>query len=89
MRVMVAALLLALAGCAEFSETPWEGKHRDDLVRAWGPPTEQMKLADGGARLIYVRGVINRSMTSICRMYFDTDPEGRIRSAGSRGCYPG
>lgn len=65
----------------------WAGQHRDDLVRAWGPPVREMQSTTGGSLLIYhseertsdepgdatFRGMLQR-----CRVEVETDPSGKI-----------
>lgn len=65
----------------------WAGQHRDDLVRAWGPPIKEMQSTTGGSLLIYhsderqsdapgddtFRGMLQR-----CRVEVETDSSGKI-----------
>ncbi len=54
-----AAVLLAVAGCA--AQPPAPGSTRDDLLRAWGPPTGRYVLPQGGERLEYATGPYGRT----------------------------
>ena len=54
MRIVTAALVLALAGCASTTEgdvgaarTSWHGASYEDVVRSWGAPSRTAKLEGG------------------------------------------
>ena len=84
--VALGVILLVMMACAANTVTSWEGKHRDALVRAWGPPDKTAQLSEGGTRLIYLQGVVAKSMDYMCQMVFDSDREGIIRSEWYYGC---
>jgi hypothetical protein len=86
MRHLVSGLMLLIVGCAESSTLSWEGKHRDELVRAWGAPETVMMLPEARTRMIYVRGMVAGSMDYMCRIIFETDKDGLIQSQSYYGC---
>ena len=61
--LLAAALLASLAACGPFPTREayygqlqtWVGQHSDTLVRAWGPPDKNYKMADGTLLLEYDR----------------------------------
>jgi hypothetical protein len=52
--VAVAASLL-LAGCGEERMKAMVGKSSDDLIAAWGPPTQVLESRDGGTIWVYTQ----------------------------------
>jgi len=52
--------IIFLAGCAttrayEGTLERWHGHSEQEVVEAWGKPTERVALSDGGKSLIYVK----------------------------------
>ena len=45
---MILAMTL-IAGCGTINEKmqPWVGQHQDELISAWGPPSNTAMLSDG------------------------------------------
>ena len=39
---------LLLVGCMGNKMSSWEGKHRDDLIQKWGPPSQETALKKEG-----------------------------------------
>jgi hypothetical protein len=91
--VSLALVICLLFGCTSRQErmnssmNPWVGQHQDDLLRQWGPPTQEIRLSNGGSILSYTRGkgqvfapmgnaVIG--MPRSCRQDFETDSGGTI-----------
>ena len=64
MRVLLALGLTAVMsffviGCEPSHQevlNTWVGHHRDDLMRKWGPPTQETRLSNGGSIHSYRRG---------------------------------
>lgn len=75
-----------LTGCLSQRMSSWEGKHRDDLIQKWGPPTQEAKLSKGGSSLVYVQAWANQYGANTCRMVFNTDDTGIIKSWSYYGC---
>ena len=75
----------------------WVGQPRDTLVQKWGPPDKEAPLQDGGTSLLYGQqsavglGAGNaifffaRSSAGTCRMIFNLDRGGIIRSSSHYG----
>ena len=91
MKLVAAVLMFALlAACGPSLKEvmgSWVGTHRDDLIRKWGPPTQETRLSNGGAILSYQRGgrqviapignmFVSKTLT--CRQDFETNSSGRI-----------
>lgn len=84
-----------LAGCSSLDDRMkrYVGHHRDELVRNWGPPTEETKLKKGKTRIVYVEQnplihpnqLVDPSL-SICEKIFVTDRRGIIRSYSHDNC---
>jgi hypothetical protein len=70
----LAALLLALAGCAVAPPAP--GTPRADVLRSWGQPSGEHALPDGGHRLEYASGPYGRTTWMV-----DLDATGRVQQA--------
>jgi len=102
---IVAVLLCGLltSGCATYvmnrNMKSYEGKHRDVLIRKWGPPTQEAALSDGGKSLVYISHVssysgpspmnpyaANQGSSGTCRMIFNTDKHDIIQSWAYYGC---
>jgi hypothetical protein len=93
---------LLVAACAT-GPTPadelvmkWQGRHKDMLIQAYGPPDRNRPLADGGTELIWervqphVRGGGGRHSplvySTTCAVTFQTDSSGMIRGVLQKGC---
>ena len=86
-RLLVPCLLaMLLSGCLSSVMNSWKGKHRDDLVKSWGPPTQEAALADGGKSIVYVTYSGDGSGIGTCRQIFNLDANGIIRSWAYSGC---
>ena len=83
-----------IMGCsASFSGVKphdWVGHHRDEVVQAFGAPTQEAMLGQGGKSLVYVRqtGSPNRLSESLntCRVVFNTDSRGIVKSWAFYSC---
>jgi hypothetical protein len=64
----------------------WTGRHRDELVKTWGAPSEETALPDGGSRVLYSNNWDNGYGRSTCRRVFETDAQGIIFSSSSFAC---
>lgn len=91
------AILLAgtlVSGClATFSGVKphdWVGHHREEVIQAFGSPTQEAMLGQGGKSLVYVRenGSPNRlsEQLNACRVVFNTDSRGIIKSWAFYSC---
>ena len=87
MRLLIPVLLIVLlGGCLSQQMSSWVGKHRDDLVREWGPPSQETKLTKGGTSLVYIRTWADQHGVNTCRRVFNTDDTGIIRTWSDDGC---
>lgn len=103
MRWIVWALCAVfLAGCVNRMDVgmrKYEGRHRDDLVKRFGPPTQETSLSDGGTSMVYIERSasysgpspmnpysMNEGSTRTCRMIFNADKNGIIRTWAHYGC---
>ena len=97
MRVaLISFLVIWGLGCSLFIDErlqSWKGFHRDELVRTMGPPTEETPISGGGNRIIFVERITRHptgaqvyGASSVCRMVFETDGEGIIRTVSETGC---
>jgi hypothetical protein len=68
------ALAALLTACA--TPPPAPGTAREDVLRAWGPPTATYALPEGEERLEYATGPFGRTTWMI-----DLDATGRVRQA--------
>lgn len=93
----VAALVVALllTGCLAKTMKSWEGHHKDDLIKKWGPPARETVLSDGGTSMVYFGNATYRSQAgwnhintegSMCKMVFNTDKNSVITSWSYYGC---
>lgn len=89
--VLISALL---SGCGpsqqeilESSMNSWIGHHRDELFRAWGPPSQEIQLSNGGSILTFRTGggqvyaPMGNMVVGVpvsCQKDFETDSAGRI-----------
>ena len=88
-------MCVLLAGCRTLDQRMehYVGKHRDELVNNWGPPTEEKKLKNGGTRIVYVvdNPLIHPNQyvdptLRICEKIFITDSRGIIQSYSHHNC---
>jgi hypothetical protein len=65
----------------------WVGQPRDELVRAWGPPSRETPLSTGGSLLLYHSGERQSEapegntvagMLQRCRTEIETDSYGKV-----------
>jgi hypothetical protein len=87
-----------LAGCATFgppSQDAWVGRSVDDLVVAWGAPTQEHPLQDGGRVLTWYRDMGDTSLTAggitssthhSCTTTFRVSRNGEVTHWSSIGC---
>ena len=96
MRAMVVSLclsLVVLAGCGthyNYRAEGWVGHHREELVRAWGPPALEVPLSEpgmlvGSSTIVYTQepGLYTLKygdLRSTCRMVFQATEAGVISS---------
>ncbi len=78
--------MFLLVGCLSHTMSSWEGKHRDDLIQKWGPPNQEATLSKGGTSLVYIQTWANQYGANTCRMVFNTDEGGIIKSWSYYGC---
>ena len=85
--VVVCTLLTACGPSNKEIMQSWVGMHRDDLMRSWGPPTQEVPLSTGGMLLSYTRGrgqvyaPAGNMVVGVprsCRADFETDASGKI-----------
>lgn len=76
-----------LAGCAGLSAKidSWKGRSTDDLIRAWGPPSQSENLSDGSRVISYTGGHQISGTTYDCRVWFTSDKAGKITAAEGEG----
>lgn len=79
MKTLLIVVALLLAGCVSVEKaTSWEGKPADDLVAAWGPPTNHARLSDGRLTLEYAE-------SRRCRVTFLVSASGIVQTADVAG----
>lgn len=90
--------LVLLVSCTHDRVRPvssWIGKHRDALLKEFGPPRSDTTLREGGRRLEYVP--IQHSPENsryayggmeVCRMIFMVDEAGIVTAWTFYGCRP-
>ena len=89
--LVISVLLLSCGpsqqGFLDSTMYSWVGHHRNDLVRAWGPPIQDKPLSTGGTLLVYHSSERQRDaqgndtlrdMLQRCRMEIETDSSGKI-----------
>lgn len=101
MRAVVVSLCLSLvilAGCGSYiyRAESWVGHHREELVRAWGPPSLEVPLSEpgmlvGSSTIVYTQepGVYSLKygdLRSTCRMVFQVSEAGVISSLAYHRC---
>ncbi|SFM33097.1 hypothetical protein [Variovorax sp. OV329] len=74
-RLAIAALVVALAGCASDPVNLQPGMARTDVLQRVGAPTATYPLAGGGERLQYSRAPMGFEVTNV-----DLDASGRVSS---------
>ena len=77
---------LILTGCLSSKMDSWVGHHRDELVKTRGPPNQESTLSDGGKSMVYIQYLANQYRGSTCRMVFNTDETGVVKSWSYYGC---
>ena len=95
-KVFSLSFIIFVVGCSLFPQKQlegWKGFHREDLVRAMGPPTQETSLPNGGQRLEYVERITRYPSASQlygktyeCHKTFDLDSEGTIQAVSEEGC---
>ena len=76
----------ALTGCLSSRMDSWVGHNRDELVKTWGPPNQESALSDGGKSMVYIQYLANQYGGRTCRMVFNTDEKGVVKSWSYYGC---
>jgi hypothetical protein len=97
------SLLLVISGCApallvsdEALLKTWQGKPKDELIAAFGPPASE-RSADNGTIILTWKKAQRRpsgirrmgmaeSYYTICKMEFALDQTGGVKGAAQRGC---
>ena len=97
------SLFLVISGCAPAPLVPdkallkvWQGKPKDELISALGPPASE-RSADKGTTILtwkkaqrHPSGISRMGMAesyySVCVMEFEIDQAGVVRGAAQRGC---
>ena len=101
MRTLLVSLCLStvlLAGCESinYRSESWVGHHRDELVRAWGSPSEELPLEEpgmlvGSSTIVYLQlpgGYYLKygDLRTTCRMVFQATEAGVITSLAYQRC---
>ena len=101
MRTLIVSLCLStvlLAGCGSYiyRAESWVGHHRDELVQAWGTPSEELPLDEpsmlvGSGTIVYLQlpGIYTLKygdLLSTCRMVFQVTEAGVISSLAYHRC---
>lgn len=90
--IMILPLVFLLTACGTLNKSmgQWVGKHQDELVGTWGPPTNMATLTDGRHSLVYVTQGSNTEFGlrcyGTCRKVFTTDKAGMVQSFNYSGC---
>ena len=96
-------LVLVMQGCTATKPIPdealfktWQGKPKDELVAAFGPPSGERPLEKGTTILMWKKaqrhpsGISRMGMAesyySICVREFEVDQAGVVQGAAQRGC---
>ena len=95
-KVFSLSFILTVVGCSLFPQEQlegWKGFHREDLLRAMGPPTQETSLPNGGQRLEYIQRITRYPSASQlygqsheCHKIFELDSEGTIQAVSETGC---
>ncbi len=66
----------------------WFNHHRDELIRVWGPPSQEEAFGHGGRSIIYIEREFNKygGLHRICRKAFNTNFHGEITSVVAENC---
>ena len=97
------SLLLVIPGCASAPLTPddallktWQGKPKDELIAAFGPPTSERKSDKGITTLIWERpqrhpsGIgrmgMAQSYYTVCVREFEIDLAGLVQGVYQHNC---
>lgn len=101
MRTLLFSLCLStvlLAGCETYNyrAESWVGHHRDELVSAWGAPSEELPLSEpgmlmGSSTIVYTQapGLYSLQygdLRTTCRMVFQANEAGLISSLAYHRC---
>lgn len=101
MRTVLVSLCLStvfVAGCGSvnYRAESWVGHHRDELVRAWGSPSEELPLDEpgilaGSSTIVYLQlpgsySLKYGDLRSTCRMVFQASEAGVITSLAYYRC---
>ena len=101
--IFVFFLVLVMQGCSATKPIPdealfktWQGKPKDELVVAFGPPSGERPAEKGTTILMWKKaqrhpsGISRMGMAesyySVCVMEFEVDQAGVVQSAAQRGC---
>ena len=92
--ILPAALALAACAGADGAGGAWEGRHLNELIHAWGPPSAVQRLADGRQVVTFTQShdagpksaedlgggvtVVHGSGSYQCQAVFRIDSGGRI-----------
>jgi len=97
-------MLFVILGCAQPQMVPdeaflktWQGKQREDLIAALGPPTSERSSETGAIFLTWEgaqrhpgglgRMGMGASYYTVCIREFEIDKAGRVVGAAQRGCH--
>lgn len=80
-------ICVTLAGCAKIDS--WKGHHVDELIQAWGPPTETQAMSGGRRVLIYANSHMVSGTSLDCRVWFFVGADGTIQSGSGEGTLGG
>jgi len=101
--IFVFFLVLVMQGCAATQLIPdeallktWQGKPKDDLVAAFGPPSSERPSEKGTTILMWKKaqrhpsGISRMGMAesyySVCVREFEVDQADVVQGAARRGC---
>ena len=96
-------LVLVMQGCTTTQLIPdealfktWQGKPKDELVAAFGPPSNERPSDKGTTILMWKKaqrhpsGISRMGMAesyySVCVMEFEVDQAGLVQGAAQQGC---
>ncbi len=88
--LFIACILFGACSTLSSRMESWVGKDRDELIKAWGPPSQEIRLKDEGRSMVYITqgavfsGEVGRAWT--CRMIFNTNSNDIITSWSRYGC---
>ncbi len=80
--LLLLALLVFLSGCANWDRTAgsWTGRTIDDLIYAWGPPSNAADLPDGRRTVTFSHSRDITGTSYYCNATFRSDHDGVIVS---------